>query len=252
MSFFQPLITSAFASYTVRKPSYIEQRPAVEPKNAAGESARVDSAKDGGKPRSQSGDVLDLSSDYQNTYGNSNVKETEKYPEPLKSSSELTLEEEQQVQELKARDTEVRVHEQAHLSAAGPYATGGPTFTYQTGPDGKRYAIGGEVQVDTSEINGDPEATIQKMQTVSSAALAPAEPSGQDQKVAAAARQKETQARMELAQQRSEELKGAGNSEKSEEADKSQGQKFSGNHSAAAYRLQSKNFSAAATFSAVV
>ncbi|MEQ9335590.1 MAG: putative metalloprotease CJM1_0395 family protein, partial [Miltoncostaeaceae bacterium] len=30
-----------------------------------------------------------------------------------------------------------------HAAAGGQYA-GAPSFTYQTGPDGKRYAVGGE------------------------------------------------------------------------------------------------------------
>ena len=109
---------------------------------------------------------------------------------------------EQQVQQvitqLKARDTEVRAHEMAHLSAAGGYARGGMSFTYQTGPDGKRYAIGGEVSIDTSAVAGDPEATLQKAMVIQRAALAPAEPSAQDQKVAQSAMKMMTQARMEI------------------------------------------------------
>lgn len=123
-------------------------------------------------------------------------------------ASELTPEEQQQIEELKARDAEVRTHEAAHLAAAGPYATSGASYTFQTGPDGQKYAIGGEVSIDMSEVSGDPEATIQKMQTVVAAALAPAEPSGQDHKVAAAARQTEAKARAELAQMQRETLSG--------------------------------------------
>ncbi|MCH8129990.1 MAG: hypothetical protein IIC70_08840, partial [Acidobacteria bacterium] len=59
-------------------------------------------------------------------------------------------------------------------AAAGSNASGGPTFEFTTGPDGKRYAVGGEVQIDTSAVDGDPQATIQKMQQVRRAALAPA------------------------------------------------------------------------------
>ena len=39
--------------------------------------------------------------------------------------------------------------------------------------------------MDTSPVPGDPQATIRKAQTVRQAALAPAEPSGQDQRAAA-------------------------------------------------------------------
>lgn len=113
--------------------------------------------------------------------------------------NELTEDEQKQVDELEQRDREVRQHEQAHLSAAGPYALGGPTFDFQTGPDGKRYAIGGEVQIDTSPVDGDPEATIQKMETVRAAALAPQDPSGQDRSVAAQAAREIQKARTEQA-----------------------------------------------------
>jgi hypothetical protein len=68
----------------------------------------------------------------------------------LDSEAELTDEEGQEVDKLKARDREVRAHEQAHLAATGSYAQGGPTFEYQRGSDNKQYAVGGEVQIDTS------------------------------------------------------------------------------------------------------
>lgn len=106
--------------------------------------------------------------------------------EPEKSATGLTPEEETVVKDLKARDAEVRRHEQAHAAVGGQYA-GSPSYTFQTGPDGNRYAIGGEVAIDVSTIPGDPEATIQKMEQVKAAALAPAEPSAADRSVAALA-----------------------------------------------------------------
>ena len=102
-----------------------------------------------------------------------------------------------QIKELKARDTEVRIHEQAHASVGGQYA-GSPSYEYQRGPDGTNYAVGGEVQIDVAEIAGDPQATIEKMQTVRAAALAPAEPSGADRAIAADATQKLAAAQAEL------------------------------------------------------
>lgn len=117
---------------------------------------------------------------------------------PSGPTEELTEEQQKQVTELKQRDAEVRSHEQAHVAAGGPYVTGGPTYEYQEGPDGRRYAVGGEVQIDTSPVDGDPEATIQKAQVVRAAALAPAEPSSQDLAVAAAATQMAAQAQAEL------------------------------------------------------
>lgn len=118
---------------------------------------------------------------------------------------DLTEEEQQKVKEMKERDEEVRVHENAHKSAGGQYAAA-PTYTYETGPDGKRYITDGEVSIDIGEEK-DPQATIEKMQVVKRAAMAPAEPSGQDRKVYQEANQKEAAARQELAEDKKEEAK---------------------------------------------
>lgn len=120
-----------------------------------------------------------------------------------RADTELTDEEKQQVQELKQRDAEVRAHEQAHKRAGGPYASA-PTYQFTRGPDGRQYAVSGEVKIDASEVAGNPKATIQKMEIVIRAALAPAEPSGQDMKVAAQARASKTQAQIELRKQEQE------------------------------------------------
>ncbi len=92
----------------------------------------------------------------------------------------------QEVVQLKTIDTKVRAHEMAHLAVAGSYARGGVSFQFAKGPDGKNYAVGGEVPIDVSK-EATPQATINKMQVVKAAALAPADPSPQDRKVAAAA-----------------------------------------------------------------
>lgn len=118
------------------------------------------------------------------------------------TAPELSEDEQREVQELKQRDREVKAHEMAHVAAGGQYVRGGASFEYQTGPDGKRYATGGEVSIDTTPVKGDPEQTIRKMQTVRKAALAPAQPSAQDRSVAAKATQHENKARQELAKQR--------------------------------------------------
>jgi len=107
--------------------------------------------------------------------------------------------------EIDLRDAEVRAHENAHKAAAGQHARGGPTYEFERGPDGRRYAVGGEVQIDTSPAPNDPDATILKMRQVRRAALAPAEPSPQDRRVASEASQQEAAARQEkLALQREE------------------------------------------------
>ncbi|WP_033138830.1 putative metalloprotease CJM1_0395 family protein [Aeromonas finlandensis] len=109
---------------------------------------------------------------------------------------------EKQVQDLADRDKEVRTHEQAHQSVGGGYA-GSPTYQFSVGPDGKQYATGGSVSIDTSEVPGDPSATIAKMQQIRAAALAPAEPSAQDLSVARSAAANEAKARKELIAERS-------------------------------------------------
>lgn len=105
--------------------------------------------------------------------------------------------EQKRVAELKARDREVKIHEQAHAAIGGQYASA-PSYEYETGPDGQQYAVGGEVRIDISEIPNDPRATIQKMQQVKAAALAPAEPSGADRSVAAQASRTLMEAQAEL------------------------------------------------------
>ena len=111
----------------------------------------------------------------------------------------LSTDEQRELDELKARDTEVRQHEQAHLSAAGDLAISGANFTFSTGPDSQKYAVGGEVNIDTSEAD-DPQSTITKMQRVRQAALAPAQPSSQDLQVAAEATATAASAQAELRQ----------------------------------------------------
>ncbi len=69
------------------------------------------------------------------------------------------------------------------------------------------------MSISTSEIAGNPEATIQKMQQIRRAALAPGHPSGQDRSVAAQAQSAERAARTELADQRREEMSGVGQGE---------------------------------------
>lgn len=113
------------------------------------------------------------------------------------SPGKLSEKQQAQVLQLKARDLEVRQHEAAHLAAAGGLATSGASFTYQRGPDGVNYAIGGEVSIDVSP-GRTPAETLAKAAIVQAAALAPAEPSGPDRAVAAQAQQLAAQARAEL------------------------------------------------------
>jgi SprA-related family len=102
-----------------------------------------------------------------------------------------------EVGRLRARDAEVRAHEQAHAATGGGYA-GAPSYGFERGPDGRNYAVSGEVQIDMSPIANDPEATIRKMQQVKRAALAPQDPSGADRAIAASADAAIVAARLEL------------------------------------------------------
>ncbi|PKO56902.1 MAG: hypothetical protein CVU28_01240, partial [Betaproteobacteria bacterium HGW-Betaproteobacteria-21] len=119
------------------------------------------------------------------------------------ASTELTTADLSTIAQLQQRDREVRAHEQAHISAGGGLITSGASFTYQTGPDNKRYAIGGEVGIDTSP-GRTPEETLDRAARIRAAALAPADPSAQDRQVAAAADRMAMEARMEVNLARSE------------------------------------------------
>jgi len=129
-----------------------------------------------------------------NAVANSNEKTTELSEQDL-----------QQLQELKSRDRVVRAHESAHVAAGGGIVRGGANFSFQRGPDGVQYAVGGEVKIDASKVAGDPAATLQKAVRIQAAALAPAQPSSQDRNVAAQAAQMAIEARAEISQQNSNE-----------------------------------------------
>ena len=119
--------------------------------------------------------------------------EVEKRGDELNISPEAPA----QLRKLQQRDREVRAHESAHLAAAGQHAVGGAQYQYQKGPDGRMYAIGGHVSIDTSSVPGDPEETERKAEQVRRAALAPGEPSAQDTQVAAQAARMSAEARVE-------------------------------------------------------
>jgi len=109
------------------------------------------------------------------------------------------------IRELQTRENEVQAHEQAHIAAGGRYVQGGASFTHRMGPDGRMYAVGGEVSIDTSPVPGDPQATLEKAQQIRRAALAPGEPSAQDMQAAAKASRMAAKARAELRQEGSSE-----------------------------------------------
>lgn len=112
---------------------------------------------------------------------------------------ELSSEAQKRVAELARTDQQVRAHEAAHMAAGGGLVRGGASYSYQRGPDGKNYVVGGEVSLDASEVPNNPSATLQKAQQIRAAALAPADPSPQDRKVAAEAGAMALRAAQELA-----------------------------------------------------
>jgi len=116
----------------------------------------------------------------------------------------LSPEAKREVAKLQSRDAAVRAHEAAHIAAGGSLVTSGATFTYERGPDGRAYAIGGEVSIDTSPVRGNPQATITKAAQIEAAALAPVDPSGQDEAVAAQAAAMSAQAAAQLGTQSSQ------------------------------------------------
>ena len=122
------------------------------------------------------------------------------------------------VRELAQRDREVRQHEMAHKSAAGS-AAGAISYEYQRGPDGRLYAIGGEVSIRLSPPSNDPAEVQRYAEQILRAALAPAEPSGQDRQVAAQARSMIAEAQAELAQQAGETEEANAATEESREGD---------------------------------
>lgn len=115
----------------------------------------------------------------------------------------LSAEQRETIRQMQQRDREVRSHEQAHQAAAGGLALGGASLSMRPGPDGHMYAVGGEVQIDTSK-ESDPDATIAKAQQIRAAATAPADPSAQDRAVAAEATRMEGEARREKLEQESQ------------------------------------------------
>ncbi len=143
-------------------------------------------------------------------------------------SGKLSTDEKKQVKELKARDQEVRSHENAHLAASGGNAIGGPAFVYQTGPDGQQYAVGGHVNIDTGQ-EATPEETVTKMASVLAAAMAPAEPSSQDISVASKAMNKLAEARHELSVEKAEESQEESNDEEGYEEKKDSEEKRKNN-----------------------
>jgi SprA-related family len=127
-------------------------------------------------------------------YGETTVTNPAKDPKILETIAKLS-----------ARDSDVKSHEMAHKAVGGSLA-GSISYEYQAGPDGKQYAVGGEVPIDLS-AESDPKATEAKMRQARAAALAPANPSPQDIKVAGSATMLEMKAKMDELKNQEKETK---------------------------------------------
>lgn len=100
----------------------------------------------------------------------------------------LTLKEKLDVRQLAQMERSVREHERSHMVAARDLAISSPNYRLEHGPDGREYAVGGEVNISASTVSGDAQGTIDKALKIERAALAPADPSTKDMQVAAQAR----------------------------------------------------------------
>tara|TARA_R110002124_G_scaffold31147_4_gene105957 strand:- start:822 stop:1589 length:768 start_codon:yes stop_codon:yes gene_type:complete len=201
-----PVVSSQFQAAAV-SPTSIDN--ATRPDKASSDFPPVD--------QMSAGDAAGAKPPEEKAVSGSQDLEQQKRAQLADAEAELQRVTQEEVSELAARDREVRSHEQAHMAAGGQYA-GSVQYDYKRGPDGRLYAVGGEVGIDTSRVPGDPQATIDKMEQVRRAALAPAEPSGQDLAVAAQAAQVVAQARAELATKPAEDAK-RGDVSASEESD---------------------------------
>ena len=128
----------------------------------------------------------DQATEQENKDSSADSKQGQNAATDSQKSDTEALAEKEIIRDLELRDQEVRTHERAHASVGGAH-TGAPTYTYETGPDGKKYAVEGEVSADLTPVAGDPKETIAKMKQVQAAALAPVDPSSQDIRVAASA-----------------------------------------------------------------
>ncbi|MGB2739814.1 MAG: putative metalloprotease CJM1_0395 family protein [Cognaticolwellia sp.] len=159
-----------------------------EGNEGSGQNAQDDSSqaslegKDGEK---ESNGTTESSTPGQETSSSSQQESTEEFAE------------QKIIRSLEGRDKEVRNHERAHAAVGGAF-TGSPSYSFEIGPDGKKYAVEGEVSVDVTPVAGDPQETIAKMKKVQAAALAPANPSAQDVRVAASASSIIAEAQAEL------------------------------------------------------
>jgi hypothetical protein len=121
----------------------------------------------------------------------------------LRSETELSAEELQKLRELERKDQQVRTRDMAFLAAAGG-AAGSVALEYETGPDGRRYAVGADIKLDTS-AGATPEQTLAKARALRAATMSARSDSSADASAAAKAVRMEAEARAEIERARAAE-----------------------------------------------
>ncbi len=125
------------------------------------------------------------------------------------NDQKLSKEEQKEVKELERIDRQVKSRELTHRAVAGSYARGSVSFDYVTGPDGKKYAKDGHINIDSRPVPNNPEATIRKARAIRSVELSTTNTSPQNRTVSAEISKIEREARMELKTEQREALDGA-------------------------------------------
>ncbi len=116
-------------------------------------------------------------------------------PQPTEAETHLSEEDQRVVNELRRTDQQVRAHEQAHAAAGGINVR----YAYQTGPDGRSYAVSGTTDIAVSAPPSDANGKLAQARKLRTAALAPMDPSARDLAVVARAARLEIEARSEMA-----------------------------------------------------
>lgn len=139
----------------------------------------------------QKSDIIELSPTAREKLAQENEEKSTNDPK-------LSKEEQKEVKELERIDRQVKSRELTHRAVAGNYARGSVSFDYVTGPDGKKYAKEGHINIDSRPVPNNPEATIRKARAIRSVELSTTNTSPQNRTVSAEISKIEREARTEL------------------------------------------------------
>jgi hypothetical protein len=107
--------------------------------------------------------------------------------------NELSDTNKEALDELKKRDKKVKKHEAGHTGNPDIQTIGTPRYKYTLGPDGKMYAVGGEVTLSTGRVS-NPQDALRKATALKKASLSSDDPSPADFAAASAASQMKAEA----------------------------------------------------------